>query len=308
MTPILTTVGSLPPTRGGDDALVDAVALQRAHGMQLLTDGEPRGDMLSLYASFPGIREERGVPRVVGRVRPLDNPAQFSKVRDLDRLRSLFRDVQFKVSLTGPATFLLATATGGAGPAYRGPMDPALHDDLTEALRPIAKEIARRGAVLQIDEPVLSQGMRDYGPSLRRLDLLASETARDRACLHVCGGLVRTKALDALFRLERISALNLAFAGRLERENLELLEPRGWEEHGLRLGAGCADVQVSRPEDVMSAASVATLLRTISNRVRPEHIAFVLPDCGFRATPPALVPRILRSLRDGFRHVFPEVD
>jgi len=283
---------------------VTAVELQRAHGIRLLTDGEPRGDMLSLYAELPGIEGGQGVPRVVGRIRPMEDPAQFTKVRDLDTLRARYPDDQFKVSLTGPATFLLACAAGGTGAAYRGPLDPALHDDLTETLRPIADAIARRGAYLQIDEPILSQGMRDYGPALRRLDALASELPRDRASLHVCGSLARTRTLEALLRLEHISVLNLAFAGRLEQENRALLAPAAWEDHDLALGAGVIDVQASRPEDIMAPEAVESLLREIVGRMGADRVAFVLPDCGLRATPPALVPSLLENLHRGFLRMF----
>lgn len=306
MRPVLTIVGSLPPFLGEpEEALGAAVSLQRAHGVGLLTDGEQRGDMLSLYAELPGLRVDRGVPRVVGRIRPMEDPARFTKVADLDRLRATYPKLRFKVSLTGPMTFLLATAAGGAGPAYRGPMDPQLHHDLTDALRPIAHEIARRGAHLQVDEPILSQGMRDYGPALRRIDRLASEVPRERTSLHVCGSLVRAKTLDALFQLEEVSTLNLGFAGRLERENQALLEPRAWNEHGLLLGAGCINVQVSSPVEVMEPAAVADLLRMIVDRVGPETIGFVLTDCGMRATPSDLVPALLENLHRGFEEVFP---
>ena len=306
MRPVLTLIGSLPPFGGApDEALKAAVEMQRAHGIELLTDGEQRGDMLSPYTEIPGIQEGRGVPRITGRIRPMEDPARFTKVRDLDRLRSLYPGAAFKVSLTGPATFLLACAASGAGPSYRGPMDPSLHDDLTEALGPIARELGRRGASLQLDEPILSQGMRDYGPEIHRLDLLASELPRDRMSLHVCGGLARTKALDALFRLERISVLSLAFAGKAERENRALLEPRSWEDRDLRLGAGCIDVQVSRPEEVMKPSEVAALLREIMRTAAPEHLAFVLPDCGLRATAPDLVPPLLENLHRGFEDVLP---
>lgn len=306
MRPVLTLIGSLPPFgRGPEEDLKAAVEMQRAHGIELLTDGEQRGDMLSLYTEIPGIQEGPGVPRITGRIRPMEEPARFAKVRDLDRLRSLFPNVAFKVSLTGPATFLLACAAGGAGPSYRGPMDPALHDDLTEALRPIARELGRRGARLQLDEPILSQGMRDYEPALHRLDRLASELPRERMSLHVCGGLARTKALDALFRLEGVSVLSLAFAGKAERENRALLEPRSWEDRNIRLGAGCIDVQVSRAEEVMKPSEVAALLRDLVRSVAPEHLAFVLPDCGLRATPPDLVALLLESLHGGFVDAFP---
>lgn len=306
MRPPLALVGSLPPYPGGPEAaLRSAVGVQRAHGMGLLTDGEQSGDMLSLFAELPGIRMAGGVPRVVNRIRPMENPADFAKVVDLDRLLAAHPDSPLKVALTGPTTFLLATAAAGVGLAYRGPMDPKLHDDLTDALIPIAREIARRGAHLQIDEPILSQGMRDYGPALTRIDRLASEAPRERTSLHVCGSLARAKTLDALFHLEAVSTLNLAFAGRIERENRSLLEPRAWREHDMRLGAGCTDVQVSRPEEIMGSARVADLLRFIVERVGSEAVGMVLTDCGLRATPPDLVPPLLEQLHLGYETVFP---
>lgn len=309
MQPVLTMVGSLPPATGEtDEILRRAVELERSHGIRLLTDGEPRGDMLSYYTHLPGIVEGRGVPRIKGRIQPVPEPFAFPKVRDLDRLRALYPDARFKVSLTGPTTFLLACAAAGAGPEYRGPMDPNLHDDLTEALRPLAREIGRRDAYLQIDEPILSQGMRDYEPALRRIDLIASEVPRQRALLHVCGGLARSKALDALMRLQGVSVLNLAFAGRAESENRGLLVPDAWKEHDILLGAGAIDVQVSRPEEVSSSTGVETLLRELATRVGPERVAFVTPDCGLRATPSELVPHLLESLHRGFTRVFPEAE
>lgn len=308
MRPVLTTVGSLPPFTGSaDEALRKAVALQKSHGFEMLTDGEQRADMLSYYAGIPGIQEAHGVPRVVERIRPLQDPSQFSKVQDLERLRTLYPEARFKVSLTGPATFLLACAAGGAGPAYRGPMDPALHDDLLAALVPIAHEIARRDASLQLDEPILSQGMRDYRPALARLETLASEVPREHAILHVCGGHARSKSLDALLTLEHVGTLSLAFAGRLEMENRSLLDPRPWEDRGMGLGVGAIDVQVSRPNDLTTPDAVAALLDDIVRHMGVENVTAVTPDCGLRATAPELVPMLLENLRRGFERTFPIV-
>ncbi len=304
--PVLTGIGSLPPVEGAiEDALRAAVRLQQSHGFGLLTDGEPRGDMLSLYGTLPGIEVRGGIPRIVGRIRPLDEPADFPKVRDLDFLRSAFPGAAFKVTLTAPSTFILSCAASGAGPAYHGPLDPALHEDLTEALRPIAAEIARRGAYLQIDDPILSQGMRDFAPALHDIDTIASEVPRERASLHVCGGLARSGALEALQRLEALSTLSIAFAGRAELENLALLRRDAWSERDQMLGAGVIDVQVTRDEELMSPDGVEALLRQIGARVGMERIRFVLPDCGLRATPRSLVPSLLESLRAGYERVFP---
>ena len=306
MRPGLTTVGSLPPFPATpEDASERAVELQQTHGIQILTDGEQRADMLAYYVGIPGIGEGQGVPRIVERIRPMDDSALFAKVRDLDRLKRSHPEARFKVSLTGPATFILACAAGGAGPAYRGLLDPALYDDLVDALVPLAREIARRNAFLQIDEPVLSQGMREYGPTLGRLELLASEVPRDRASLHVCGGLARSKVLPALLGLEHISILSLAFAGRSERENRELLEPRAWADHDMQLGAGCIDVQVSQVSEVMDGTAVERLLAHLVERLGPERVAWVHPDCGLRATPRDLVPVLLSNLRQGYDWAIP---
>jgi len=307
MRPILTSVGSFPPLADSpEDGIFQAVDLQRRHGLELLTDGEQRGDMLSMYSALPGIRLEGGIPRIVGRVRPLEDPSEFMKIRDLDTLRRAFPDVRFKVSLTGPTTFVFACASSGAGPAYRGATDPALHDDLTEAICPIAREVSRRNVELQLDDPILSQGMRDYGPALKRIDRITGEVPREKASLHVCGSLTRGKVLEALLRLENVSTLSLAFAGRMERQNVALLNVRAWEDRDVFLGAGCVPVQVARPEELAASDVIASLLRSIGDRVGMDRIRYVLPDCGLRATPAEFISPILESMRRAFKQVFPD--
>lgn len=303
--PSLTSIGSLPPqSESAEEALIRAVELQREHGLELLTDGEPRGDMLWPYSTLPGVRFEGGIPRIVGRVRPPEDPAAFVKIRDLEFVQAKFPDAAFKVSLTGPTTFAFAVASTGAGPAYKGAMDPALHDDLTAAIRPIAREVARHGADLQIDDPILSQGMRDFKPALARLEAIASELPRDRASLHVCGNLSRGGVLSALLGLESVSTLYLAFAARLERGNLALLEPRAWRDREMALGAGVVPVQVSEEAEIPGPEAVASLVREIDGKVGPDTLRYVVPDCGLRGTAPALVPKILRNLHHGFREAF----
>jgi len=304
--PLLTSIGSFPAMSNDPmDAMHKIVAFQRAYGLDVLSDGEGRADILHIYAGFPGVRVGGGVPRIVGRIEPLADPAAFFKIRDLDHLRSAYPDALFKITLTGPSTFALACGSSGAGPAYKSALDPVLHDDLVEAIRPLAHEAARRGALVQIDDPILSQGMRDFGPTLRRLDAIASEVPRDRMNLHVCGGLARGKVLEALMGLEHISTLLVAFAGRMERANEGLLDPRAWEDRDLFLGAGSIPVQVSRKEEVASPEEVASLLRRISERMGPSRFRYVLPDCGFRGTANEFVPDILGNLRKGFEAAFP---
>ena len=306
MRPLLTSEGSFPRQASDPaEAMVRAVEFQQRHGLQLITDGEQRDDMLSLYGTLPGVQVTGGIPRIVDRIRPPEDPAQFPKIRDLDFLRARFPDVRFRVNLTAPTTFAFACASTGAGPAYKSAVDPRLHDDLAEAIRTIAREVGRRGVDLQIDDPMLSQGMRDYGPSLGRIDAIAGELPRDRMTLHTCGGLARAKVLDALLRIENVATLNLAFAGRLERDNVGLLDRAAWVDRDILLGAGSIPVQVIRPEEVATPSQVTDVLRAIVERMGEDRIRYVLPDCGFRATAAEFVPSILDSLVKGFETAFP---
>lgn len=303
--PALTTIGSLPPlSTSPEEAIRKAVEMQRSYGIELFTDGEQRGDMLSLYASLPGIRPEAGLPRIVGRIRPPEDPAEFQKIHDLDLLLRTFPELKFKVSLTGPTTFAFSCASSGAGPAYKGAADPVLHDDLTEAIRVIAHEVASRDVELQIDDPILSQGMRDYGPALDRLDAIAAEMPRERASLHVCGGLARGSVLGALLRLRNVSTLNLAFAGRAEQDNMNLLTREAVEDRDITLGVGCIAVQVTRVEEVLSPAAVSRVLANVCDRVGTDRVRYALPDCGLRGTPLECTPLILANLREGFDRTF----
>jgi len=149
--------------------------------------------------------------------------------------------------------------------------------------------------------------MRDYRPALRRIDRIASEAPREHAVLHVCGGLARSKALDALLALEHVGTLNVAFAGRAEAENRVLLRPGPWEDRGMGLGAGAIDVQVTGINDIMTPEAVAELLEEILGSVGVENVVSVTPDCGLRATSPDLVPHLLENLRRGFERTFPIV-
>src|SRR3989304_3859883 len=130
MRPLLTSEGTFPRQASDPaEAMVRAVEFQQRHGLQLITDGEQRDDMLSLYGTLPGVQVTGGIPRIVDRIRPPEDPAQFPKIRDLDFLRARFPDVRFRVNLTAPTTFAFACASTGAGPAYKSAVDPRGHDD-----------------------------------------------------------------------------------------------------------------------------------------------------------------------------------
>ena len=296
-----TTIGSLYRFKEDlHEAIDDAIAFQREHRMDLISDGEQRTDMVSYFAeSFSGLSVVNGLPIIDGRVGLDGAPSEFSKVKDLAYIRSKHPDMEVKVAITGPTTLGMTCGSRGVGPHYRSLNDFALYEDIADALAPVARSLADGGAHVQIDEPFLSQGYRDLKERVALLDRVASDLPPERTSVHVCGHVGRFGVLDHLMRLESVSVISLGFAGRQERQNIEALRGAGFAENGKLLGAGCIAVTPTREEEVDDPDSVRALLKTVSGVVGAESIAYAHPDCGLRVTGKSFVPIILRNLRAG---------
>ncbi|MGD9962564.1 MAG: hypothetical protein AB7S97_01490 [Thermoplasmata archaeon] len=296
-----TSIGSLP--RFDEDiecAMSRAVEFQRAMGLDLLTDGEQRADMISYFAeSFEGLAVKGGFPVVTGRIGLKGPPGEFTKVKDLAALRRLFPDISPKVAITGPTTLGMTCASRKVESHYKGLSDFTLYEDIAEALAPIAKALADGGAYVQVDEPFLSQGFRDLRERVALLDRVARGLPRERVSVHVCGHVGRFGVVDHLLRLEGVSTLSFAFAGRLEEPNIGHVDRARFEEHGKRLGAGCISVTPMSEAEVQTPEQVRSKLADICGLVGRENVAYAHPDCGLRATKKELVPIILRSMRAG---------
>jgi methionine synthase II (cobalamin-independent) len=85
-----TTIGSLYRFREDLHESIDsALAFQKEHGMDLLTDGEQRTDMVSYFAeAFSGLGVESGAPVITGRIALQGHEREFSKVEDMAYIRS----------------------------------------------------------------------------------------------------------------------------------------------------------------------------------------------------------------------------
>ena len=296
-----TTIGSLPRfDEDIDGAMSKAVEFQRAMGIDLLTDGEQRADMISYFAeSFRGLAVKNGFPVVTGRIGLRGPPADFTKVKDLAALRRMFPDVSPKVAITGPTTLGMTCASRKVESHYKGLSDFTLYEDIAEALAPIAKALADGGAYVQIDEPFLSQGFRDLGERVALLDRVARALPRERVSVHVCGHVGRFGVVDHLLRLEFVPTISFAFAGRLEVPNIGHVDRALFEDHGKMLGAGCISVTPMSEAEVQTPEQVRSKLGDICGRVGRENVAYAHPDCGLRATKKELVPIILRNMRAG---------
>lgn len=296
-----TTIGSLYRFRDDlHESIDEAIAFQKDLGMDLVTDGEQRTDMVSYFAeSLSGLSVVKGVPVIAGKVELGCDPKEFSKVKDLAYIRSKHPDLPIKVAITGPTTLGMTCGSRGVGPRYSNLNDFSLYEDIATALAPIAKSLADLGAHVQIDEPFLSQGYGDLKARVGLLDIVADGLPREHTSAHVCGYIGRFGVLQHLLALENLSVLSFGFAGRQERPNIDYLAGAGFADHGKLLGAGCIAVTPTKEAEVGDPRSVMSLLESISAAVGIDAVAYAHPDCGLRVTGKSLAPIILRNLRAG---------
>ncbi len=130
-----TTIGSL--SRFDPDlhkSIERALAFQREHRLDILTDGEQRTDMISYFAeSFEGLAIEGGSPLVTGKISLKNGSEAFSKVADLVFIRSMYPDLTVKVALTGPTTLGMTCASKKIKSHYKNILDFDLYEDIAVA-------------------------------------------------------------------------------------------------------------------------------------------------------------------------------
>jgi 5-methyltetrahydropteroyltriglutamate--homocysteine methyltransferase len=296
-----TTIGSL--FRFDEDlheSIDRALEFQLSHGVDIVSDGEQRADMVSYFAeSFEGLAVEGGMPVVLGKISIKNGSESFSKVKDLEYIRSKHPDLKIKLALTGPTTLGMTCGSRKIKSHYKSIVDFNLYEDIAIALAPIAEALVDRGAYVQIDEPFLSQGYKDLAARVALLDYVANGLPRDKVSVHVCGFVGGFGVVDHLLKLENVATLSFAFAGRTEHKNIEHVSKKEFESADKKLGAGCIAVTPMTEKEVDSPQAVAAKLKEIASKVGRENIAYAHPDCGMRATNKSLVPIILRNMRAG---------
>jgi len=263
-----TVVGSYPVVKtGGLKSIFDplagavetAVTDQMNAGIDIISDGQVRGDMIGAFTSkLPGIREQD----VIGKIQPASGAIT---VADTKYARSKFPKV--KGIITGPST--LAHGLRIETPLYRGRDELVL--DLAQALASEARALEEAGAaIVQIDEPILSTGAADLVVGRQAVNMITS-VLRIPSCMHVCGTI--GEAIDDILKTQ-VSVLDFEFSEN--PENLEVLSEKDLK--GRLIGYGC----------VASADPGVESVETIEKRIRKGVEIFgaenmlVDPDCGLR--------------------------
>jgi len=263
-----TVVGSYPVVKGGGflslfdplrPAVETAVGDQLAAGIDIISDGQVRGDMIGAFAShLPGIREQE----VIGKVQPANGPITVP-----DTKYAISQAPKVKGIITGPTT--LAHGLHIATPMYRNKEE--LVPDIAAALLVEARALEAAGvALIQIDEPILSTGIADLNVARQAVEQITAGL-HTPVCMHVCGSL--GNVIDEILKFN-VNVLDFEFANN--PANLDLLSRR--DLTGKMLGFGCVDSTTDRIE------STAEIKKRIEKGVETfdPKIMLIDPDCGMR--------------------------
>jgi len=285
-----------------DKAIEASIQLQLRHGLDILSDGDQRGDMISYYSrDIPGLGMEGGFSIVSGKVRPPADVMEVQKVKDALMLRNKCPDMKLKVSVSGPTTMALVCGSRKIADGYNSYVDFSLAADIAAALKEIVAFLARMGFFIQIDEPFLSQGIRDLRERLRLIEDIFEGCESSRCSVHICGFLGRQPLLQELSRLENVSTLSHAFSIDRDREkdNIALLHRKIFEDSGKKLAAGIISVSARTLKDIEHPETVAKRLETIVDRIGIDNLAYVTPDCYLRGMDRELIELTLTSFTKG---------
>lgn len=263
-----TVVGSYPVVKGGGlrslfdplhSAVEVAVADQIGAGIDIISDGQVRGDMITVFASkLPGVREQE----VIGKIQPASGAITAADAR-----YAISKFPKVKGIITGPST--LAHGLHLSTPMYRNKEELAL--DLAAALVTEARSLEAAGVtLLQLDEPILSTGIADLATGKEAVELIAS-SVRIPVCMHVCGNIANV--IDEILKYN-VSVLDFEFSNN--QANLDIISRR--DLTGKMLGYGCVD---SSSEEVEGVPEIRKRIEKAVEYFDPK-ILLIDPDCGMR--------------------------
>ncbi len=258
---LLNTFGAYDPFK---ESIRQAVFSQLDAGVDIVSDGQVRGDMVSSFSKYiPGFKIKEGNTYIVSKiVRPIGEIS----VKDLLYAKKLVNEYY------NPSTIIHSSRISHF---YKKKDDAII--DLAHSLKSEVNAIERRvnPVYIQVDEPFLSTGMVNMKVAREAIDILRDGLSIPLA-MHVCGTLEGAYKDLANFNVD---ILDFEFAGN--NVNLGILEKNIDLFKGKKIGFGCID---SSKNEVDSRDKTEELISKGIDIIGKDNI-LLDPDCGLRRAP-----------------------
>ena len=261
------------------DSIKECVISQLDAGVDIVSDGQVRGDMVSIFTQhIPGMKIEDGNTMIISKI---SKPMKEISVKDLQYAQSVVNDYYngnvpegcgVKGVITGPNTIVHSSRILSF---YKNKEDAII--DLAHSLKYEVDAIADKvnPVYIQIDEPFLSTGMVDMKTAREAVDIL-HEGLEIPLAMHVCGILKDTFKDISRFNVE---ILDFEFAGN--NVNLDILDENSALVANKKIGLGCVDSSVNT---VDNTSDVEDVVKKAIDIVGKDNI-ILDPDCGLRRAP-----------------------
>lgn len=291
---LLSSFGIYDPFK---DAIKDSVIAQLDAGVDIVSDGQVRGDMVSIFTKYiPGMRIEEGNTFIVGKI---VRPTQEISVKDLQYAKKVMEEYfdgkipegkGVKGIITGPNTIVHSSRIRFF---YKNKEDAII--DLAHSLKYEVDAIAKKvqPVYIQVDEPFLSTGMVDMKTAREAIGIIKDGLEVPLA-MHVCGLL--NDAFKDLATFD-IDILDMEFAGN--NVNLGVLEENAYLLKDKMVGFGCVDSSVNEVDDVEDVEGLVTKAIEI---VGKDNL-LLDPDCGLRRAPKDVAfekLRLMNQIKDKY--------
>ena len=286
---LLKTFGAYDPFK---ESIKQAVFSQLDAGVDIISDGQVRGDMVSSFSKFiPGFKIEDGNTYIISKIR---NPTGEISVNDLLYAKKLIKEYYkgsipegkgIKGIITGPSTIIHSSRITSF---YKNKDDAII--DLAHSLKKEVDAIEKKvkPVYIQVDEPFLSTGMVNMKVAREAIEILHEDLSIPLA-MHVCGTLEGAYKDIANFDVD---ILDFEFAGN--NVNLDLLEKNINLFEGKKIGFGCID---SAKNEVDSKDKTQELISKGVNIIGEDNI-LLDPDCGLRRAPMDVAFKKLKLMND----------
>ena len=260
-------------------SIEDSVISQLDAGIDIISDGQVRGDMVSIFTKYiPGMKIEDGNTVIVSKIR---NPTREISIDDLKYAKKVMSNYfggsipegkGVKGIITGPNTIVHSSRIAGF---YKSKEDAII--DLAHSLKHEITAIERKvkPEYIQIDEPFLSTGMVDMKTAREAVDIL-HDGMDVPLSMHVCG--ILKDAFSDISRFN-VEILDFEFAGN--SVNLGVLEDNYNLVVDKKIGFGCVDSSVNTLDN---KSDVDELVKKAVDIVGKDKL-LLDPDCGLRRAP-----------------------
>lgn len=270
---ILNTFGAYDSFK---ESIRQAVFSQLDAGIDIISDGQVRGDMVSSFSKFiPGFKIEDGNTYVISKIK---QPVGEITVKDLIFAKKLINEYYngnvpkqkgIKGIITGPSTIIHSSRITAF---YKNKDDAII--DLAHSLKSEVDAIESKVKpdYIQVDEPFLSTGMVNMNVAREAIDILHEDLSIPLA-MHVCGTIDQVYKDLAKFNVD---ILDFEFSGN--DININVLEDNISLFKGKRIGFGCVDSSINELDDY---DDVDSLISRGIDIIGKDNI-LLDPDCGLR--------------------------